>query len=246
MRVNIGWGVVFCAVTAGVPAGAQPKPDASVTQQAAKDAGPAETAAQRAFRVEYTNRTRKHEAEITQGHVWTPDIGALENLHWKRAYKALRIRELAEDDKEAAVVKRTDAFLAKLDKNFYDKLEALAKEAPAVQPPPAISAPAKDAKVALGQPLSIKVAPVAGATHYYVVFWTKGHSWSNYDPAKKQFGTTPEITIPPTDPKWSTFSAGKGWIQVRAELPEKTKKGVAYNAWTKTATVPVTFEAGAK
>lgn len=210
------------------------------------DAGPPETAEQKAYRSAYISKTLKHETETTKGHVWTPDVGAVERRHWKRAYRALRIRELAEDDKDAAAIGRVDAFLTKLDEHFYKALAAAVADAPAIPPPPVVTAPAKGASLAVGTAVTITITPVPGATHYYCLLWGEGkHTWSNYDPATKQTGTSNVCTIPAGDAKWAKFENGKANVLVRAETPEKTKKGVAYNMWTRTLQIPVTITGGA-
>ncbi len=245
MRAILGTTLVamLVAVSAGA---ATPTDSGKPAVLAPHDAGPAETTGQKAYRNAYISKTVKKEQEVTKERAWTPDIGATENLHWKRAYKALRIRELAEDDKETSAITRVDAYITKLDQHFFTELTTLAAEAPALLPAPALTAPAKGSSLGVGTAVSIKIAPVAGATHYYCLLWGKEHHmWSNYDPATKQFGATPECTIPAGDAKWAKFESGGANIQIRAEIPEKTKKGVAFNMWTHTAQIPVTITGGA-
>src|SRR5581483_6814940 len=88
----------------------------------AKDAGPPETKAQRAHRSEYIAKTLKHEREIVGHHAWTPEMNAAASGHWKNAYRAIRIHELAEDDHDAAAMKRADAVLDRLDERFFKLL----------------------------------------------------------------------------------------------------------------------------
>lgn len=210
------------------------------------DAGPPETTDQRAYRTAYVTKTQRHEQEVTKDHGWTPDIGSLESHHWQRAYKALRIRELAEDDKDTAVVARVDQLITKLDQHFFTKLAELAAEAPVIPPAPTLAAPAKGTTLTVGQPVSIKITPVPGATHYYVLLWGQGRQmWSNYDPATKTFGTATDYTIAANDPKWAKFENGKANILVRAITPEKTKAGVAFSLHSHTAQIPVTIAGGA-
>ncbi|HEX7602277.1 MAG TPA: hypothetical protein VF316_11755, partial [Polyangiaceae bacterium] len=134
--------------------------------QAPRDAGPAETPGQKVYRNAYISKTTKHEVEVTKGHVWTPDVGALENLHWHRAYRALRIRELAEDEKDTAAVARVDAYVVKLDQHFFTSLATLSAAAPSIPPAPTLASPASGASLAVGTAVTIKINPVPGATHY--------------------------------------------------------------------------------
>jgi hypothetical protein len=244
MRAILGTALaaVLLSLSAGVAANDGGKP----AVLAPHDAGPPETAGQKVYRNAYDSKTLKQETETTKGHVWTPDVGSVESNHWKRAYRALRIRELAEDGKDTAAIARVDAFLTKLDQHFFTALAAVVADAPLVPPAPTVTAPATGASLAVGTAVTITITPVPGATHYYCLLWGAGrHMWSDYDPTTKQTGSSNVCTIPAGDPKWSKFENGKANILVRAETPAKTKKGVAYNMWTRTLQVPVTITGGA-
>jgi len=245
MRAKPGM-VVVVALLLGSSAGQAATDGGKPAVLAPHDAGPPETAGQKAYRNSYISKTIKHESDLTKGHVWTPDIGSLETTHWRRAYRALRIRELAEDDKETAAMSRVDTSLTKLDQHFFTALAALAADAPAVPPAPTLSAPASGASLAVGTAVTITINPVPGATHYYCLLWGEGrHMWSNYDPATKQYGTSNVCTVPAADAKWAKFENGKANILVRAITPAKTTKGVAYNIWSHSAQVPVVITGGA-
>ena len=190
------------------------------------DAGPAETTGQKAYRAAYIAKTKKRQREITKGHVWDPDVTALANTHWRRAYAALRIRELAEDDKETAHIARVDAYLAKLDQHYATQLTALVAQAPAIPPAVTITAPAKGSSIAIGTPVTFKMTPVAGATSYWCGVWQPGpgrsYAWTTRS-------TTPECTMPATGIK---LTAGKAYFVATASTPAKTKKGVEYKIST--------------
>jgi hypothetical protein len=211
-----------------------------------RDAGPPETPGQKVYRNAYISKTIKREVEVTKGHVWTPDVGALENLHWHRAYRALRMRELAEDEKDTAAVARVDTDIVKLDQHFFTTLATLSAAAPSIPPAPTLASPASGASLAVGTAVTLKINPVPGATHYYCLLWGGGrHMWSNYDPTTKQYGTSPECTIPANDPKWAKFESGKANVLIRAISPAKTPSGVAYTITSHTAQIPVVITGGA-
>lgn len=223
MRASVGTALVVLLVSSSAWGGDAGK----ATVLTPHDAGPAETTGQKEYRAAYVAKTKKKERVILKGHVWAPDVNALANTHWRRAYSALRIRELAEDDKETAHIARVDAYLVKLDKHFDTELAKLAAEAPAIPPAVTIASPTKGASVAIGTAVTFKVNPVAGATSYWCGVWQPGHNY-----AWTTEGATPDCTLAANAPQWSKLTAGKAYFAARAFTPAKTKKGVDFKIGT--------------
>lgn len=213
----------------------------------AKDAGPPETKAQRAHRSEYISKTLKHEREIVGHHAWTPEMLALASGHWKNAYRAIRVHELAEDDHEPALMQRADEVLKKMDEKFFKELPPLVTDAPMIPPAPTLTSPAANASIPIASAVTFKIAPVAGAMHYACsLYEAGGHSWSSYDAKAKQWGTSPDCTIPANDPRWDKFAAGKTHFIGRAITPAKSKGGKDFNLWSDPVRIDVQLVAGAK
>jgi hypothetical protein len=202
---------------------------------AQRDAGPKETPAQRAFRIEFVEGSVAREREITKHHIWTIEMSMASWKHWRRAYRALRIRELAQDDHDDAAVARVDAYLKKISEHFFSLLAELTAKAPEIPPPPTLLSPAAGTKLAAGTALSFKMAPYKDAAHYYCWFWEPGgHYWSNMQltPDGGGLGTSPECDIPADDPRWSKFLSGKAEFYGRAVLLAKTDGGREYRMWS--------------
>ncbi|HLK40519.1 MAG TPA: hypothetical protein VKU41_27390 [Polyangiaceae bacterium] len=234
--------MAFTALTAGPSAAAG---DAGAAH-AKPDAGPRETAGQREYRLEYVEATVKRERELTAHKIWTPDMSSASWKHWRRAYRALRIRELAQDDHDDATVARVDGYLKKLTDRFLVVIKDLAASAPEVPPPPTLVAPTAGVALAVGTPVTFKMAAYKDAAHYYCWLWEPGgHYWSNWQASTESYGVTPECTIAADDPRWSRFHAGKAEFHGRAILSAKTSAGKDYKVWSEPVKAEFTLTGGA-
>jgi hypothetical protein len=210
------------------------------------DAGPRETANQRAYRVAYIEQTVSREREITAHHVWTPEMSNASWTHWHRAYRALRIRDLAQDDNEAATVARVDAYLSRLTDHFLTLLQELTAKSPEVPPPPTLLSPSASASLPIGTAVTFKLAPYKDAMHYYCWLWEPGgHYWSNWQVSTESYGTSPECTIAADDPRWSAFRAGKVEFHGRAILSAKSTTGKDYRIWSEPVKAEFALTGGA-
>jgi hypothetical protein len=211
------------------------------------DAGP-ETKAQREHRSNYISKTVKHEREIVGHHAWTPEMNALASEHWKKAYRAIRVHEIAEDEHDIMTMTRADDVLKRFDEKFFRDLPPLVADAPQIPPAPTLSSPAAGTAIPISSAVTFKITPVAGATHYACSLYEPGgHYWSSYDPKAKQWGTSPDCTIAANDPRWGKFAAGKTHFIGRAIIPAKSKGGKDYNLWSDPVRLDVTLAAaGAK
>ncbi len=238
------------AAPSGAPSSAPPAmaaPSASPSGSAMHnhpDAGPAETKDQRAYRMNYIHETIEKENALLKGLVRTPEVQKPVAAHWRRAYRTLRVRELADDGADTATVARADAHLRKLDGHFFGYLAELAPSLPQVPGQPSISAPASGASIPIGSPLTITVVPAAGVTptEYYCVASEGGaHALVNWDGAGKHYGKEPSCTFAANDPRWAKFSPGKGGIWVSTITKTKSPRGVEYNQWSHQKYIPVQF-----
>jgi hypothetical protein len=245
----IGHGLLFALIIVSRPAAAGPPGEDSREEHGKKggqhegdhdggrheghhDAAPPETADQRAERREYVEETVAKEREITKHHIWTPEMSEASWKHWRRAYRALRVRELAQDDHEEDAVTRVDAFLRRLREHFLAHLTELTTKAPEIPPPPTLLSPAAGAQLAVGTAVSFKMAPYKDAAQYYCWFWEPGgHHWSNWQ-SGTGFGTSPECDVAADDPHWSKFRSGKAEFYGRAIVPAKTSAGKEYKMWS--------------
>jgi hypothetical protein len=227
----------------GSGASARPATPGSASARGARDAGPPETKEQRAFRIKYLGDTLKHQHDIVGAHVWTPEMVKASSDHWRRAYRALRIRELAEDDKDTALVGRVDAFLTKIDTHYFALLTDLTSKAPEQPAPPTVMAPADQTEVKIGQPLTFKLTPVKDAWQYTCILYEPGHAWTNWKSSWK-WSDTNECTIGADDPHWTKFQAGKATFTSRAVLKAKSTKGVEYRYWSQPATIHLALTGG--
>jgi len=208
------------------------------------DAGPAETHDQKAYRLQYVADTVGKESSLLKGLVRTPEVQKVTQAHWRRAYRTLRVRELAQDSSDAATVARADAHLRKLDGHFFAALAEMAPSLPTIPAAPTISAPAPGAQIPIGSALTIAVTPAAGTTpnEYYCVASEGGaHALVNYDAAGKHYGTEPNCTFAANDPRWSKFAPGKGGIWAATMVKTKSPKGVEYRQWSHQKYIPVQF-----
>jgi hypothetical protein len=228
-KILSGVGVAVVLTAGAVFAG----PSDGGALHARADAGPKETSSQRAYRMAYIEQTVSREREITQHHVWTPEMSKASWTHWHRAYRALRIRDLAQDDGEAATVARVDAYMLKLTDHFLTLLKELTVTAPEVPPPPTLLSPAANASLPVGTAVTFKLAPYKDATHYYCWLWEPGgHYWSNWQTSTESYGASPECTLAADDPRWSGFRAGKAEFHGRAILSAKSSTGKDYRVWS--------------
>ncbi len=209
-----------------------------------RDGGPAETKDQKAFRLRYVADTVEKENAILKGLVRTPDVHRAVTNHWHRAYRTLRVRELAEDAADSATVARADAHLKKVDAHFLGYLAELAPSLPPIVAAPSITAPAPGAQITIGSALAITVAPSAGSTpnEYYCVASEGGaHALVNYDTVGKHYGLDGNCTFAANDPRWAKFHPGKGGIWAATVVKAKTAKGVEYRQWSHQKYIPVQF-----
>jgi hypothetical protein len=200
-----------------------------------------ETPDQKAFRQKYVRETRKHQKEITAHHVWSPEMTKLSSDHWRRAYTALRIRELAQDDGDAAAVTRADALLQKLNDAYFAALPELVAKAPAVPAAPTVTSPAAGSSAPLGSPLTFKLSPKDGA-RYACTLRQSGASWSNRK--GKEWGTTADCTIAADDPRWAKFHAGKAHFVGHTITTAKSAKGKDYAQWSEPLKMDIVLTAG--
>ncbi len=110
------------------------KSNESDDDEEAADAGKPTTgrrsAAQIAFRKEVWERREKAvEAKVHHGgkHITEEEREAIRK-HWLNVSRLMRIREMAQEDKADAIVKRADAALEKEEKSIDSKLEKLASK----------------------------------------------------------------------------------------------------------------------
>jgi hypothetical protein len=208
------------------------------------DAGPPETKDQHAYRMKYVRETIEKENALLKGLVRTPEVHKAVTAHWHRAYRTLRVRELAEDGGDTATIARADSHLRKLDGHFFGYLAELAPSLPQVPGPPSIATPASGAQIPIGSALSITVTPAAGTTpneYYCVASEGGGHALVNWDAAGKHYGKDPTCTFAANDPRWSKLKPGKGGIWVATITKAKTAKGAEYNQWSHQKYIPVQF-----
>lgn len=224
--------------------GAAAAPSASAAPHGKPDAGPAETKDQKAYRLQYVADTVAKENSLLKGLVRTPEVQKVVASHWRRAYRTLRIRELAEDNNDAATVARTDALLRKLDGHFFAALAEMAPSLPTIPAAPTIASPAPNANIPIGSALTITVTPAAGSTpneYYCVASEGGGHALVNWDAAGKHYGTEPNCTFPANDPRWAKMKPGKGGIWAATMVKTKSPKGVEYRQWSHQKYIPVMF-----
>jgi hypothetical protein len=229
------------------PPGAPAAPGASATKgDGGAPHGPAETTDQKQYRLRYVNDTATKEHALLKGLVWTPEVTKAVNNHWRRAYRTLRIRELAEDNNDPATVARTDTYLRKIDGHFFALISELAPTLPTIPAAPSITAPAEGTSIAIGSAVTITQAPAAGVTptQYYCVLYDPHHALVNYDTTKKSYDTTPTCTFAASDPRWSKLAAGPAHIAVRTITKAKSPKGVDYNQWSEAKWIKIALTGG--
>jgi hypothetical protein len=179
------------------------------------DDAPKETPEQAAFRGAYVAKTVKriHEIVDSGNKVRTPDETTQINLHWGRAMKAIRIREVAQDNNDNAFVGQVDGFLSKLDTQFYDRLLGLASNAPDKPKAPELTAPTGGSSFRLNQTFSCKFANYAGATAHTCGVRQGGHAvWY-------ACGTSGECHINLSS--WTFMTTGPAQVVGRAQVDHK-------------------------
>jgi hypothetical protein len=212
------------------------------------DAGPPETSVQRADRTKYIADSIAKENALMKGLVWTPEVRKVASAHWRRAYRTLRIRELAQDSGDTTTVMRTEMFLRKIDGSFFSYLSQTAPTLPTMPAAPTLNAPAANVQIPIGSALAITMTPAPSVTptEYWCVASEGGASaLVNYDPTTKHYGTTPTCTFAATDPRWAKFVAKKGGIWVATGTKTKSPKGVEYTQWSAERYIPVQFTGAA-
>ena len=207
------------AAVASAHAAASAAPAASGSAHARADAGPRETVDQRKFRQDYVTSTSQKINTIVNKDkkAVTTDEHTLIHDHWRRAMRALRVRELAEDEHEAATVTRVDTFLKKVDTGFFATLTDLNAKAPVkvVLPPPTIASPAPNTPMPVGGSYTFKIAPYKDANAYLCVLTQDKHFWWNHGNAKSM-SQNGECVLDATKPEHARFTAGKAHFIGRA------------------------------
>jgi hypothetical protein len=235
--------VVLLAQSAGATDASAPPPAPAV------DAGPAATKDQKAYRNKYVSDTLQKESALLKGLVWTPEVRKAVSEHWRRAYRTLRVRELAEDSGDTGTIPRADDYIRKIDGHLFAYLAELAPSLPAIPPAPTLAAPASGAQIPIGSALTITMTPGANVTpteYYCVASEGGGHALVNWDPAAKHYGAQPTCTFAANDPRWAKFAPGKGGIWTATLTKAKSPKGVEYSQWSAQRYIPVQFTGGAK
>lgn len=128
-----------------------------------------DTPDQIAFRNAYISRTQTRTREILDaGHkARTAEENAIINKHWSNAFKALRIREVAQDNSDSATVSRVDGYMSRLDSQYYDDLSGAVARAPDRPGAPTLYWPVNNAKMSMGRYHSLcRFAPDANAVSY--------------------------------------------------------------------------------
>ena len=86
-----------------------------------------------AFRNNYNYKINRKTREIRDqfpNKARTSEENQVINRHWNQAYRAIRIRELAQDDGDQPTVNRVDGYLARLDADYEVKLRDAISRAP--------------------------------------------------------------------------------------------------------------------
>lgn len=117
------------AADAAAPATPTPTPAAPAAADAGVKEKGKEGPEQKKRRQDYVARISKEVRAIVRSDgVITAEEKELVRQHWRRSMRAHRIRLLAEDENNAAIVARVDAYLAKIEKTLMDHLKELNKK----------------------------------------------------------------------------------------------------------------------
>jgi hypothetical protein len=229
MRVSVCTAGVALALLSANALAASPPASASASAPAAapaasgsahaRDAGPKETSDQRKFKMDYIMDTmQKIQTVVNKDKkVVTPEEHTLIHDHWRRSMRALRVRELADDDHDAAMIGRVDTFLKKVDTAFFASLTDMNAKAPVkvVLPPPTIASPAPNTAMPVGGAFSFKMAPYKDANAYLCVLTQNDHFWWNHGNAKSM-SQNGECVLDVAKPEHAKFTAGKAHFIGRA------------------------------
>ncbi len=205
----------------GAPAAATPPGSA----HAKPDAGPVETSEQRKVKFDYIRATSTKIREIAnKDHkAVTKDEHSLINVHWRRAMRALRVRELAEDDHDAKMEGRVDSFLKKTDDRFFDALTGLNAKAPPRPATPVVASPLAGASVPLAGAFTFKLVPTAGLQHVCTIVQVIGHESASWVDRSKTDG----CVFAADKPEHAKFKAGTAHLHVWAH--QTTPQGEIYS-----------------
>ena len=239
MRRYVGLGGVILALVSSSALAAPPvgsgsaAPAASGAPAAAAsaapahkpDAGPMETSDQRKFKLDYIKATSVKVRDIAhKDHkAITKDEHTLINGHWRRAMRALRVRELAEDDHDAKMEQRVDSFLKRTDDKFFDSLTALNAKAPPRPDTPVVASPAAGASVPVAGAFTFKFAPSAGLKHVCTIVQVVDHQAASW----VDFSKTDECVFAADKPEHAKFKAGPAHLHVWAH--QTTPQGEIYS-----------------
>lgn len=114
---------------AAAAAPATPTPAAPAAADAGVKEKGKEGPEQKKRRQDYVARISKEVRAIVRSDgVITAEEKELVRQHWRRSMRAHRIRLLAEDENNGAIVARVDAYLAKIEKTLMDHLKELNKK----------------------------------------------------------------------------------------------------------------------
>ena len=186
------------------------------------------TAAASPFKEDYLRASSKRIDEVvTKDHktLTAEEHAAIED-HWRSAMRALRVREIAETEHDAAAVARVDTFLQKLDAAFFARLTDLNAKAKvhSVLAPPKILSPAGGQVVTVGAGLGLQIEPYKEASRYFCAA-SQGSSGGGHASALSE---GPACGLPGSGPM--PFKAGRAELVARAFV-----KGV----WSEPAKVEI-------
>jgi hypothetical protein len=181
------------------------------------------------FRDEYVKTTTQHIFEVVtkDGKAVTDGERTAALDHWISAMRVVRVREVAEEEKDMSTVARADALLKKLDASFFKQLTKLNAKAPveASLTPPTVLAPTGGQSMPLDGPFAITLAPYKGATKYFCAIRQAKHEWSNMHAPS----STPACTLDAADPPHRRFKAGHA---------EAIARALVKGAWSDEVKVP--------
>ena len=200
-------------------------PAAGAASAHTRDAGPLETSEQRKFKSDYVKATSLKIRDIAHKDrkAITKDEHTLIHRHWRRAMRALRVRELAEDDHDGKMEQRVDSFLKKTDDTFFDTLTGLNAKAPPRPDTPVVASPAAGASVPVAGAFTFKLAPTAGLKHVCTLVQVIGHEAASW----VDFSKTDECVFAVDKPEHAKFKAGPAHLHVWAH--QTTPQGEIYS-----------------
>ena len=234
MRRCVGLGGIILALVSSTALAAPPVASGSAAPAASgapaasarkPDAGPMETSEQRKFKSDYIKATTLKVRDIAhKDHkAITKDEHTLINGHWRRAMRALRVRELAEDDHDAKMEQRVDSFLKRTDDKFFDTLTALNAKAPPRPDTPVVVSPLAGGSVPVAGAITFKLAPTAGLKHVCTLVQVIDHQAASW----VDFSKTDECVFAADKPEHAKFKAGPAHLHVWAH--QTTPQGEIYS-----------------